>query len=132
MTGRGPNKDRTRPISCSATLGVGSGDRTLSSSDRTLSEAVIGRTSDNVYRHGSVFSVTRRSRLDDRTHEVQRHIESREVLERRNVDRTRQMVSDRTRQRVRSTVSANGQLQQSGRPDASDQDDLRVRSMAEI
>ena len=37
-----------------------------------------------------------------------RPIESREVSERRNVDRTRKMVSDRTRQRVRSTVSADG------------------------
>ena len=70
MTGCSPNKDQTRPISCSATPGVDNCDRTLNSSDRTLSEAVTGRTGDTVHRHDSVFSVTGRSRLDDRTHKV--------------------------------------------------------------
>ena len=54
VTGRGPYRERTCPISCSATAGV-------SSCDRTLSEAVIGRTDDTVLRHGNVFSVTERS-----------------------------------------------------------------------
>ena len=48
-----PYEDRTRPISCSATTGV-------SSCDRTLSEAVTGHTDDTVLRHGNVFSVTGR------------------------------------------------------------------------
>jgi len=64
-----------------ATSGIDSYDRTLSSSDRMLSEAVTERTGDTVHCHGSIFSVTGRSRLDDQTHEVQRPIESREVLE---------------------------------------------------
>ena len=54
VIGHGPNKDRTRLISCSATPGVGS-------SDRTLSEAVTGRTGDTVHRHDNVFSVTGRN-----------------------------------------------------------------------
>ena len=54
MTGRGPYRDRTRPISCSATTGI-------SSCDQTLSEVVTGRTDDTVLRHDNVFSVTRRS-----------------------------------------------------------------------
>ena len=54
VTGRGPYRDRTRLISCSAIAGV-------SSYDRTLSEAVTGRTDDTVLRHGNVFSMTRRS-----------------------------------------------------------------------
>ena len=49
-----PYEDRTRPISCSATAGV-------SSCDRTLSEAGTGRTDDTILRHGNVFSVTGRS-----------------------------------------------------------------------
>ena len=61
VTEHDPNKDRTRLISCSATPGVGSCDWTLSSSDRTLSEAVTGHTGDTVHRHGNVFSVTGRS-----------------------------------------------------------------------
>ena len=76
VTGRGPYRDRTRPISCSAAPGVGS-------CDRTLSEAVTGHTGDTVHRHSNIFNMTGRSRLDDRTHEVQRLIESREVPERR-------------------------------------------------
>ena len=54
VTGRGPYRERTRLISCSATAGV-------SSYDRTLSEAVTGCTDDTVLRHGNVFSVTGRS-----------------------------------------------------------------------
>ena len=46
-----PYKDRTRPISCSATAGV-------SSYDRTMSKAVTGHTDDTILRHGNVFSVT--------------------------------------------------------------------------
>ena len=99
----------------------------LSSSDRTLSEAVIGRTGDTVHRHGSVFSVTRRSRLDDWTHKVQHPIESREVLERRQRDRTCRVDDDWTLSRVRSTCA----LQWSGRPDASGQDVVSVRSVVE-
>ena len=49
-----PYEDQTRPISCSATAGV-------SSCDRTLSETVTGRTDDTVLRHGNIFSVTGRS-----------------------------------------------------------------------
>ena len=81
--------DRTCPIRCQATQGIDSYDQTLSSSDRTLSEAVIGRTGDTVHRHDSVFNVTGRSRLDDRTHKVHHPIKSREVLERRQRDRMR-------------------------------------------
>ena len=44
-------RDRTCPISCSATTGV-------SSSDRTLSEAVTGRTNFTVHHHGNILSVT--------------------------------------------------------------------------
>ena len=40
-----PYEDRTRLISCSATAGI-------SSYDRTLSDAVTGRTDDTVLRHG--------------------------------------------------------------------------------
>ena len=82
VTGRGPMSDQMCPIRCQATVGVGSCDQMLSSSDRMLSEAVTGRTGDTVHRHDSVFSTTRRSRLDDRTHEVQCPIEYREVPER--------------------------------------------------
>ena len=96
VTEHDPNKDRTRLISCSATPGVGSCDWTLSSSDRTLSEAVTGHTGDTVHRHNNIFNMTGRSRLDDRTHEVQRLIESREVLERRQCDRTRLVDDDWT------------------------------------
>ena len=46
-------EDRTRPISCSATVGV-------KSCDRTLTKAVNGRPDDTVLRHGNVFSVTGR------------------------------------------------------------------------
>ena len=53
-TGRSPYRDRTCPISCSATAGV-------SSYDRTLSEAVTGHTDDTVLHHGNVYSVTGRS-----------------------------------------------------------------------
>ena len=80
-----PYKDRTRPISCSATAGISSSDRPLSeevigrtnftihhrgnnsvrigrsSCDRTLSEVVTGRIDDTILRHGNVFSVTGRS-----------------------------------------------------------------------
>ena len=122
-----PMSDRTCPIRCQATPGVGSYDRMMSSSDRTLSEAVTGRTDDTVHRHNSVFSVTGRSRLDDRTHEVQRPIESKEIPERRQRDRTRPVEDDRTLSRVRSTSA----LQRSGRPDASGQDLISVRSVAE-
>ena len=48
-----PYEDRMRPISCSATADV-------SSSDRTLSDAVTGRTGDIVHRHDNVLSVTGR------------------------------------------------------------------------
>ena len=97
VTGRGPNKDWTRPISCSATPGVVSCDLTLSSSDQTLSEAVTGCTGDNVHRHDSVFSTTRRNRLDDRTHEVQRLIEPRELVpEQHQRDQTHPINDDRT------------------------------------
>ena len=96
VTGRGPNKDRTRLISSTATPGVSSCARTLSSSDQTLIEAVTGRTGDTVYRHGSVFSMTGHSRLNDRTHEVQRPIESREVPERCQRDWTRPVDDDQT------------------------------------
>ena len=75
---------------------IGNCYRTLSSSDRTLNEEVIGRTGDTVHHHCIVFSVTGRSRLDDRTHEVQRLIESREVLERRQRDRMHPVNDDRT------------------------------------
>ena len=89
--------------------------------------------------HGLHYSSLRQQLSEDRTQQLWttgrarqwRPIKSREVSERRNIDRMRQMVSNRTHQRVRSTVSTNGRLQQSGRPDATDQDDLRVRSMAE-
>ena len=99
MTGRGPNKDQTRPINCSATPGVGS-------YDQTLSEAVTESTGDTVHRHGSVFSVTGRSRLDDRMHEVHHPIESREVPEWRQRDRTRPIDDDWTQPRVRSARAA--------------------------
>jgi hypothetical protein len=46
VTGRGPYEDRKRPISCSAATGN-------SSSDRTLSEAVTGRTDFTVHRRGN-------------------------------------------------------------------------------
>ena len=49
--GRG---DRTRSISCSATVGA-------SSNDQTLREAVTRCIDDIVLRHGNVFSVTGRS-----------------------------------------------------------------------
>ena len=68
----------------------------LSNSDQTLSEAVTGRTGDTVRHHGSVFSMIGRSRLDDWTHEVQRPIESREVLERRQHDQIRPVDDDWT------------------------------------
>ena len=54
-------------------------------------------------------------------------IEYREVLERRNYDRTCPVAGDRT-------LAASDQLfavQRSGRPDASGQDDISVRSVAE-
>ena len=54
VTGRGPYRDRTRPISCSAAASV-------SSYNRTLSEAVTGRTDDTVLHHSNVFSVTGRN-----------------------------------------------------------------------
>ena len=57
---------------------------------------MTGRTGDTVHRHGSVFSVTGRIRLDDQTHEVQRPIESKEIPERRQRDRTRPVDDDRT------------------------------------
>ena len=50
---------------------------------------MTGRTGDTVHHHGSVFSVTGCNRLDDWTHEVQRPIESKEVLEWRQRDRKR-------------------------------------------
>ena len=46
-----PYEDRTRPISCSATAGV-------SSSNRTLSEAVTGRTDFIIIVNGNALSVT--------------------------------------------------------------------------
>ena len=115
-----PYKDPMHPISCLATAGV-------SSCDRTLSEAVTGRTGDTVHRHGSIFSVTGHSRLDDRTHEVQRPIESREVPEQRQRDRMRPVDDDQTLSQVRSTRA----LQRSGRPDTSGQDVISVRLVAE-
>ena len=120
VTRRGPNKDRTRSISCSTTPSA-------DSCDRTLSEAVTGCTGDTVHRHGSVFSMTGHNRLDDRTHEVQCPIESREVPERRQHDRTRPVNDDRTLSRIRSTHA----FQRSGRPDTSGQDVISVRSVAE-
>ena len=54
VMGRGPYWDRTRLISCSATVGI-------SNCDRTLSEAVTERTDEAVLRQGNVFSVTGRS-----------------------------------------------------------------------
>jgi len=44
-------EDRMRPISCSATAGIGS-------CDRTLSEEVTGRVDDTILCHVNVFSVT--------------------------------------------------------------------------
>ena len=88
---------------------------------------MTGRTGVTVYRHGSVFSVTGSSTVDDRTHEVQRPIESREVPEQRQRDRMRPVDDDQTLSRVRSTRV----LQRSGRPDMSGQDVISVRSVAE-
>ena len=45
-----PYEDRTRLISCSATAGI-------NSCDRTLSETVTRRTDDTVLRHSNVFSM---------------------------------------------------------------------------
>ena len=92
-----------------------------------LSEAVTGRTGDTIHRHSSVFSVTGRSRLDDRSHGVQHPIESKEVPERRQRDRTCPIDDDRTQPRVRSAHA----LQRSGRPDASGQDMISIRLVAE-
>ena len=85
--------DWTRPIRCQITAGV-------DSYDRTLSEAVAGCTSDTIHHHCSVFSMTGCSRLDDRTHEVQHPIESREVLEQRQHDQMCLVDDDRTLSRV--------------------------------
>ena len=101
VIGRGPMSDRMRLIRCQATVGV-------DSYDQTLSEAVIGCTGDTVHCHGSVFSMTGHSRLDDRTHEVQRPIEFREVLERRQCDRTRPVDDDRTQSESDQCVHSNG------------------------
>ena len=57
---------------------------------------MTGRTGDTVHRHDNDFSVIGRSRLDDWTHEVQRPIESKEVLEWRQRDRTRSVNDDQT------------------------------------
>ena len=101
VTRRGPMSDRTRLIRCQATAGVGC-------CDRTLSEAVTGRTDDTIHRHGSVFSVTGRSRLDDRMHEVRRPIEFREVLEQRQHDWTRPVDDDRTQPESDQCARSNG------------------------
>ena len=78
-------------------------------------------------RHGNVFSVTDAAALDDQTQELQRPIKSREVLERRQRDRTCPVDDDRTLSRVRSTRV----LQRSGRPDAFGPDDSSVWLVAE-
>ena len=56
-----PYEDRTRPISCSVTAGV-------SSSDRTLSEAVTGHTDFTVHRQQQRSQCDRTRRQDDLTH----------------------------------------------------------------
>ena len=86
---------------------------------------MTGRTGDTVHRHGRVFSVTGRSKLDDQTHEVQRSIISREVPERRQRDRTRSVDDDRTQPKFRSARALNGRddrtrlVRRDQRPDSS-------------
>ena len=61
VTECGPYRDRTCPISCSATVGV-------SNCDRTLSEAMTGRIDDTVLYHSNVFSmIGRNGRMTGRT-----------------------------------------------------------------
>jgi hypothetical protein len=88
VIGRDHYEDRTHPISCSA-----AGD---SSSDRMLSEAVIGRTDFTVYRCGNIN--------EDRTQQLWMTgcarqwcpIDSREVPERRKRDHTCLVANDWT------------------------------------
>ena len=89
VTERGPYKDRTRLISCSATAGI-------NNSDRALSEAVTGCTGDTVHHHGNVLSVFGcDGRMTGRT-KKQSLIMSRKVLEQRQRDQTCQVDYDQT------------------------------------
>ena len=61
-----------------------------------MGEAVTGRVGNTIHRHDSVFSVTGHIILDNRMHEVQRPIESREVPEQRQRDRMCPVDDDQT------------------------------------
>ena len=108
-----PYEDRTRPISCSATTDI-------SSSDRTLSEAVTERTDITVHRHGNVFSVTGRTKCSVRS------CPERFQSGANATGRVRSMMT-----RLDSASNLYACAQWSGRLDASGQDDSRVRSVAE-
>ena len=61
-----------------------------------LSIQVTGRDDDTVHCHDNSSALTGRWRVIDRTQELQRPIESREIPERRQRDRTHPIDSDRT------------------------------------
>jgi len=89
VTGRWKVIDWMRPIKCAATEGV-------SSSDRTLNSKVTGRTDGTVYHPDNRLSTDRTLAANRPDAEQQCPIEYREVLERRNCDRTRPVACDRT------------------------------------
>ena len=63
---------------------------------------VTGRNDDTVHYRDNSSALIGHWRVIDRTLELQRPIESKEVLERRQRDRTRPIDSDWTQRRVRS------------------------------
>ena len=113
VTGRGPNKDQTRPISCSATTGI-------SSSDRTLSEVVTRRTDFTVHRRGNNSVRTGRTKCSVRS------CPERFQSGANTTGRVRSMMTG-----LGSASDLYARAQRLGQPDASGQDDSSVRSLAE-
>jgi len=80
-----------------------------------------------VHQRGMLSDDRTQRQKSDRTRQQQRLINSREVLERLQRDRTRPITSDRTRLSVGSVEHASGQSTIGKRPDASGQDVISIR-----
>ena len=80
----------------------------VGSSDQKLRIQVTEHDVDTVYCRDNSSALTGRWRVIDRTQELQRPIESREVPERRHRDRTRPIDSDWTRTASNQRARSNG------------------------
>jgi hypothetical protein len=90
VTEHAPFEDRTRRS------GAWQQHASAAATERCTVKATGHAGTRTVHHLGNILSATGRRRQDDRTHQMQRPIMSRNVLERRKCDQTRQVDSDRT------------------------------------